>query len=59
MSVVAMRLLMSVVAMRLKMEVILFIKFYHSSDGSSFTSLSTYLQEKLRLLIIQSSMYEG
>ena len=26
------------------MEIILFVKFYHTSDGSSFTSVSTYLQ---------------
>ena len=30
--------------MRLKMEIILFVKMYHPSDGSSFTSVSTYLQ---------------
>ena len=37
---------MKVVAMRLKMEIIPFIKLNHPSDGSSFTSVSTYLQKK-------------
>ena len=35
--------LMRVVTMRLKMKILLFIKLYHPSDGSSFTSVSTYL----------------
>ena len=35
---------MRVVAIRLKMEIIQFVKLYHPSDGSSFTSVSTYLQ---------------
>ena len=35
---------MSVVAMRLMSEVILFAKLYLAYDGSSFTSVSTYLQ---------------
>lgn len=30
--------------MRLKMEIIPSVKFYHTSDGSSFTLVSTYLQ---------------
>ena len=37
---------MSVVAMKLKMETILFINFYHTPDGSPFTSVSTNLQIK-------------
>ena len=32
--------------MRLKMEIILLVKLYHPSNGSSFTSVSTYLQNK-------------
>ena len=32
------------VAMRLNLEIILFIKLYHPSDASSFTLVSTYLQ---------------
>ena len=36
--------LMRVVAMRLKMELILFLKLYHPHDGTSFTLVSTYLQ---------------
>ena len=43
---VFLRRLMRVLAMRLKVEIILFIKLYHPSDGSSFTSVSTYLQKK-------------
>ena len=35
---------MRMVDMGLKMEIILFIKLYHTSGGSSFTSVSTYLQ---------------
>lgn len=38
---------MRVVMMRLKMEIVLFVKLYHSSDGSSFTSVSTYLQNNI------------
>jgi len=37
---------MRVVAMGLNVEIILLVKFYHPSDGSSFTSVSTYLQKK-------------
>lgn len=36
---------MRVVPMRLKLEIILFNKMYHPSYGSSFTSVSTYLQK--------------
>ena len=36
---------MRVVAMRLKLEIILFRKLHHPSDGSSFTSVSTYFQK--------------
>jgi len=35
---------MKQVVMRIKLEIILFVKLYHTSDGSSFTSVSTYLQ---------------
>ena len=38
---------MWVVAMRIKREVIFFIKLYHPSDGSFFTSASTYLQNNI------------
>ena len=41
---VLLRSLMRVVAMRLHLEVILFIKLYDPSDGSFFTSVSTYLK---------------
>ena len=34
--------LMGVVVMRLKTEIILFVKLFHQSDVSSFTSVSTY-----------------
>ena len=33
-----------VVAMRLKMEIILFLNLHHPSDGTSFISVSTYVQ---------------
>ena len=36
--------LIRVVAMRLKLLIIQFIKLYQPSDGLSFTSVSTYLQ---------------
>ena len=36
---------MKVVAMRLKMDIIHFVKFYHPTNGSSLTSVSTYLQK--------------
>lgn len=36
--------LMRAVAMQLQMKMILFIKFYHTSDRCSFPSVSTYLQ---------------
>ena len=35
---------MIVVAIRIKMEIILLIKMYHTSDATSFTSVSTYFQ---------------
>lgn len=38
--------LMRMVAMRLKMGIILFINMYHTSDATSFISVSTYLQNK-------------
>ena len=38
---------MRVVAFRLMMEIILFIKVCHQPDGSSFTSVSTYLQKNI------------
>ena len=37
---------MSALAMRLKSEILLFIKLYNPQDGSSFTSVSTYLLKK-------------
>ena len=37
--------LMRVLVMRLKMEIIPSVKFYHTSDESSFTSVSTNLQK--------------
>lgn len=37
---------MRVVALSLMLEIILFIKLPHISDGSFFTSVSTYLQNK-------------
>ena len=40
------RRLMTVVAKILRMDIILLVLFYNSSDGSSFTSISTYLQNK-------------
>lgn len=38
--------LMKVVGMRLMMEVILLVKLFCQSDGSSFTPASTYLQNQ-------------
>ena len=38
--------LMRVVAMKLKVGIIFFIIMYQPSDGSSFTSVSTYIQKK-------------
>ena len=38
--------LMRVVTMRLKMEITLYVKFYHTSDGLAFISVSTFLQNK-------------
>ena len=42
---VYLRRLIRVVAMSLKMDIILLPKLYHPSNGSSFTSVSTYLQK--------------
>ena len=41
---VKLRSLIRVVTMRLRMDMILLVKLYHPSDGSSFTSVSTYIQ---------------
>ena len=38
------RSLMRVVAIRLNLEIVVIIKLYHPSDESSFSSVSTYLQ---------------
>ena len=38
--------LMRVVTMSINIEKILFVKMYHHSQGSTFTSVSTYLQNK-------------
>ena len=37
---------MKVVNIRLRLEIILIVEFYNTSDGSSFTSVSTYFQKK-------------
>ena len=42
---VQLRSLMNMVSMRLKLEIILFLKLYHLSEGSFFTSPYTYLQK--------------
>lgn len=49
---------MKMVDMRLKMDIILLVKFYQQSDWSSSTSVSTYLQQDLRVPITQASLCE-